>query len=102
MPAKDVYTIATSLGAEAMGLPDAGKLEVGCLADIITIDLDTSTPVNEHNVYDQLVLYRDPQNVNDVMVDGKLLKRDGKLLTLDPEKIQAEVYDVVSRVWAGK
>jgi cytosine/adenosine deaminase-related metal-dependent hydrolase len=102
MPAKAVYDMATWLGAQAMGIPDAGRLEEGCLADIITIDLDTPTPINEHNVYDQLVLFRNPQNVNDVMVDGKFLKRDKKLLTVDAGAIKAELRAKAARFWTGK
>lgn len=102
MPAKEVYAMGTWLGAEAMGIPDAGKLEAGCLADVITINLDSPTPINEHNVYDQLILFRNPADVNDVMVDGKFLKRDGKLLTVDAAAIKAELRDKAARFWTGK
>ena len=102
MPAKTVYKMATSMGAEAMGLPDAGRLEAGCLADLITIDLDTPTPINEHNVYDQLILFRNPANVNDVMVNGKFLKRNKKLLTVDAERIKKELREKAARFWTGK
>lgn len=102
MPAKTVYDMGTAMGAEAMGLPDAGRLEEGCLADVITIDLDTPTPINEYNVYDQLVLFRNPQNVNDVIIDGNFVKKDKKLLTLDAEKIKAELREKAARFWTGK
>jgi len=102
MPAKTVYEMATSMGAEAMGIPDAGRLEAGCLADVITIDLDTPTPINEHNVYDQLILFRNPENVNDVIVDGKFLKRDGKILTVDAKSVKEELRAKAARFWTGK
>jgi cytosine/adenosine deaminase-related metal-dependent hydrolase len=102
MPAKDVYKMATSLGAEAMGLKNAGKLEEGYLADIITINTDSPTPINEHNVYDQLILFRNPENVNDVMVDGKFIKRNGKLLTVDEEGIKKELRQASQNFWLGK
>lgn len=102
MPAKDVYKMGTSMGAEAMGLINAGKLEEGYLADIITINTDSPTPINEHNVYDQLILFRNPENVNDVMVDGKFLKRNGKLLTVDEEGIKEELRQAAQKFWLGK
>lgn len=102
MPAKDVYKMATGLGAQAMGVNDAGKLEEGYLADIITIDLDSPTPINEHNVYDQLILFRNPENVNDVMVDGRFLKRDGRLLTVNEEAVKREVRQAAQTFWSGK
>jgi cytosine/adenosine deaminase-related metal-dependent hydrolase len=101
MPAKDVYKMATSLGAEALGYKDLGKLEEGCLADIITIKIDTPTPINEHNVYDQLVLFRNPSDVVDVMVDGKFVMESGRLLTVDEEKAKAETRAAADKFWKG-
>lgn len=102
MPAKDVYTMATSMGAEAMGINNTGKLKEGYLADIITIDTDSPTPINEHNVYDQLILFRNPENVRDVMVNGSFLKRNGALLTLDEEGIKEELRKAADNFWKGK
>lgn len=99
MPARDVYKMATSMGVEAMGLKNCGRIEEGCLADIITINMDTPTPINEHNVYDQLVLFRNPENVNDVMVDGKFVKRNGRLLTLDEDEIKEDLRGKAQRFW---
>jgi 5-methylthioadenosine/S-adenosylhomocysteine deaminase len=101
MPAKDVYNMATALGAEAIGVNNTGKLKEGYLADIITIKIDTPTPINEHNVYDQLVLYRNPGDVVDVMVNGKFVMEDGKLLTLDEEAIRAELREATLKFWKG-
>lgn len=102
MPAKDVYKMATGMGAEAMGIENTGKLKAGYLADIITIDIDTPTPINEHNVYDQLVLFRNPENVKDVMVNGSFLKRKGILLTVDEEGIKEELGKATENFWKGK
>lgn len=100
MPARDVYRMATSLGAEAAGIPDVGRLEANCRADLITIDLDTPTPVDARNVYDQIVLFRNPQNVCDVMVDGRFLKRNHRLLTVDADGAKAELHARAARFWA--
>lgn len=100
MPAKAVYELATWRGAEALGI-QAGALEEGLLADLITIDLDTPTPINPDNVYDQLVLFRNPQNVCDVMVNGRFLKRDHTLLTVDVPKAKSDLRDAAQRFWSG-
>lgn len=99
MPAKTVVEMATSMGARAAGFPDAGRLEEGCAADVITVAADTPTPMNEHNVYDQLVLYRNPENVKNVWVGGRQLKRDGKLLTIDKDRARAELREAAERFW---
>ena len=102
MPAKRVYEMATLLGSRALGLPDAGRVEDGCLADLIAVDLDTPTPINEHNVYDQLVLFRNPANVRAVLVNGRFVKRDHRLLTVDAASAKAELRARAERFWAGK
>jgi len=99
MPASAVWDIATAQGARAVGRDDIGILAVGKKADLITIALDTPTPINEKNVYDQLVLFRNPEDVSEVMVDGKLLKESGRLLTLDEKAIKAELRQATTRFW---
>ena len=99
MPAKTVLAMATELGARAAGFDEAGRLEEGCLADVITVAADTPTPINEHNVYDQLVLFRNPADVRNVWVNGRQLKRDGQLLTVDPVRAKIEMRAAAARFW---
>jgi len=100
MPAKTVYTMATEMGAMAIGKPKAGRLAAGAYADVISVSLDLPTPVNEHNVYDQIVLYMNPENVKDVMVDGQWLKRDGELLKMNKEKVREDMRAAAQRFWS--
>jgi len=99
MPAKDVYKMATNGGAKALGRDDIGLIKVGCLADLIAINIDTPTPINSKNVYDQLILFRNPNDVTDVMIDGKFVLRNGELLTIDEEKIKAEIRTTAEKFW---
>lgn len=98
MPAKTVYEMATSMGADAIGV-DAGRLEAGRLADLITVKLDTPTPVNDKNIYDQLVLFRNPEHVTGVMVNGAWVKRNGRILTLDKEAVRKELSEKTEAFW---
>lgn len=99
MKGKEVFDMATVTGAKSIGRNDLGKIEVGAKADIITIELDTPTPINEHNLYDQLILFRNPQNVSNVLVNGNILKKDGKLLNIDVEKIKNDLRVVTQKLW---
>ena len=74
-------------------------MEAGKLADLICVRMDTPTPINEHNVYDQLVLFRNPGDVTHVMADGHWLKRDGKLTPVDRERVRRELAEVTDRFW---
>lgn len=99
MPAEIVYNMATSQGAKAIGIPNTGELKVGNLADIIALDIDTPTPINKHNIYDQIVLFSNPQNVKHVICNGKWLKRDGKLLTINRESAKAGLREKTEAFW---
>jgi len=99
MPSRLVYDMATRMGAKAMGLNEVGELKEGYCADIITIDMDTPTPINEHNIFDQLVLFRNPSNVRDVLVNGRILKEDGKIKTLDVDVIKGQMRSATEAFW---
>jgi cytosine/adenosine deaminase-related metal-dependent hydrolase len=100
MPAKTVYRMATSLGADAIGRSDLGRLAPGCPADVITILADTHTPVTEENIYDQLVLFRNPEDVQNVFVGGRQLKSNGRLTRLDQQSIGEELRAACERFWS--
>ena len=99
MTGKEVFEMATVNGAKSIGRSDLGVIEIGARADIITIELDTPTPVTEHNLYDQLILYRNPQNVKNVIVDGKLVKRNGLLIGIDIDEIKEDLRKTTQKLW---
>ena len=96
---QDPQVMATSMGAQAIGLTDAGVLKEGNLADVITVSLEQPTPVNEKNVYDQLVLFTNPQNVKNVFVGGRQLKKDGMMLTVDTAAAKEKLREVTRQFW---
>lgn len=99
MPAEVVYEMATSMGAKAAGIEDAGELREGMLADVITVSLDQPTPVNRFNVYDQLVLFTNPENVKHVFVNGKQLKKNGQIVTIDKEAARKRLKETTEKFW---
>ena len=99
MPADLVYRMGTELGAKACGFEGCGVIRCGAKADVITVDMKRPTSLNEKNVYDQIVLYTNPQNVVNVFCAGKCLKADYKLTTLDKDKVYDEMKEVADRFW---
>ena len=89
MPAKDILKMATENGYRFMG-EDGGRIEIGKKADLITVNMmqphlfPTGNPVNT------LLECVTAADVCDSIVNGKVLMRDRKVLTLDEEKILAE------------
>ena len=98
MPARTVLAMATSWGADAVGV-HAGILAPGRRADLIGVRLDTDSPLLAENVADQLVLFRSGSDVDLVLVDGRTLVRDGELQTADLEAARREAHAQALRLW---
>jgi 5-methylthioadenosine/S-adenosylhomocysteine deaminase len=99
MPAETVFNMATSHGASAMRMEQAGKLEVGSFADIITIKPELPTPLNKENIFTQLVLYCNPENVMNVFVNGRQLKANGSLVDTNMKDEYKAVKVQAARLW---
>ncbi|MBK8796788.1 MAG: hypothetical protein IPM07_10695 [Anaerolineales bacterium] len=57
------------------------------------------TPTEEHNLYDQLVLWRNHTHVRLVMVAGQVRVRDGEVLGADEAAIYARVHAAAHKLW---
>lgn len=92
MNAETVLRMATIRGAALLGLDkEIGSLEVGKKADIIVIDLQAPHLVPLYNPYSTLVYSANGGDVKDVVVNGKILMKDRRPLTLDPDEIMDRV-----------
>lgn len=84
LPANRVLRIATIDGARAMSLDaEVGSLEIGKRADLAVVRLDRlhATPVKD--VVSALVYSAETEDVDTVLIDGEVMMRDRKLLTID-------------------
>jgi cytosine/adenosine deaminase-related metal-dependent hydrolase len=99
MPAARVLAMATEGGARAIGMEGVGRLEVGWAADVQVVDATFPTPVNEHNLVEQLVLWRNQRHVRDVAVAGRWRVRNHEVLDADPERLQARTREQAARLW---
>ena len=100
MPASLVFRMATTTGAEALGLGNIiGRLAPGYRADLQLIDAGFPTPASSHNLYDQLVLWRSGTDVRDVMVNGVWRVRSGAVHDFDREFEHARVGNEARRLW---
>jgi 5-methylthioadenosine/S-adenosylhomocysteine deaminase len=99
LPGGQVFLMATEHGAEAVKIPGIGKLKDGYFADIITINTELPTPVTEHNIWDQIILHRGPDDVSDVYIHGTLVKESGKMKKYDLGEINRKVREDAERLW---
>ncbi|MEO1247532.1 MAG: amidohydrolase [Pseudomonadota bacterium] len=101
LPAAAVLRMATSGGAEAIGLGElTGSLEAGKRADLIQVAFDDVHHVPTYDVVSHLVYVSDEQDVTSVVVDGAVLMRERELLTIDTERVRAEANALAASIQA--
>ena len=99
LPAEAAFEMATIRGARALGMEkEIGSLEPGKRADLISIRLDRPNAVPLYNVYSQLVYALKGCDVEDVMVNGRLLVKDARPLTLNAAQIEAKAREYRAQV----
>lgn len=89
--AHDAFELATIRGAEAVGMADRiGSLEVGKLADVVVHDAAALPWTPRGDVALQLVWGTDGRSVRDVVVNGRIVVRDGRCTTVDLHELARE------------
>ena len=92
LTARQALEMATVSGAKALGR-DTGRIEAGAVADLILVDFDAPNLIPCHDEAENLVFSAHGSNVVMNMARGKVIYQNGTFLTLDLEKIRAEVKE---------
>ncbi|MFZ5438789.1 MAG: 5'-deoxyadenosine deaminase [Myxococcota bacterium] len=102
LSALQALELATLNGAKALGLEgQIGVLQEGAKADVISVDLSGAhaTP-NSDDPVSTLVYAGQSRDVRDVLVDGQVLMRDRRLMTLDDAAIRQAAREASARLLA--
>jgi len=96
-----ILEMATVNGARLYGIEkELGSIEPGKKADIIIIKPNVlPTPLNASSVVSHLVNTVDGDDVESVLVNGKLVVKDKQLLTFDEEKAQSISQSAAAKLW---
>ena len=87
--AQQAFEFATIRGAQALHLEkEIGSLEVGKRADVLIIDRDTLNQIPVYNIYSDLVYATKAADVETVIINGRVVMRDRRLLTLDETAVK--------------
>jgi 5-methylthioadenosine/S-adenosylhomocysteine deaminase len=93
--ARGALEMATIEGARALHMEkEIGSLEPGKKADFVILSLDAPNAVPMYDVYSQIVYALKGSDVETVVVGGKVLLQDGKLLTVNEQQaiVKAREY----------
>lgn len=104
LPASQALLMGTRLGAQALHIGHlTGSLTPGRRADLILLDLSPahnspSFRRSPENTYAQIVYASKSTDVSDVMVNGKWVMRDHKLLTINEEELLVQAADLAKKM----
>jgi len=100
MPAETVIRMATSMGARALGMEKSvGCLKPGMKADIIIIDLDKPHLTPMYNEYAHIVYAAGGADVDTVLINGRLVMQNRRLLTIDEAEVMKKTREIATRIW---
>src|SRR5215475_7609517 len=91
MSARRALELGTIEGARSMGLGDKiGSLKAGKRADLIMINTDALNMALMTDPAHLVLECTEPENVDTVVIDGRVLKQGGRLVAIDAHKVVAE------------
>ena len=97
--ARTVVEMATIGGARVLGLNDQiGSIEGGKKADIIIINLNKPHTVPLYNPYSHVVYAIDGADVETVIIEGRIVMRNHKILTISEDEIIQDVHVLTARI----
>jgi cytosine/adenosine deaminase-related metal-dependent hydrolase len=97
LDARGAWRLATKGGAECLGRDDCGALEVGKCADVALYRVDDLHHAGMADMLAGLAL-APPGRAEFVVVDGKVIVRDGRLQTADEDEVAREIAATSARL----
>jgi 5-methylthioadenosine/S-adenosylhomocysteine deaminase len=99
LPAREVLKMATINGANALKLERCiGSLEVGKKADIVLVDFSKPHLKPLHNIHASAVYSARGNDVDTVIVDGKILMANRQVKTLDEQSVMQQAEKTASNL----
>jgi 5-methylthioadenosine/S-adenosylhomocysteine deaminase len=102
VPAITALEMATIQGAKSLGLEkQIGSLEVGKRADLAVVSTAAARMTPIYDPVSHLVYAAHGDDVRTVMVNGRVLMRDRRMLTLEEAAVRAEARKLAAAVRAA-
>ncbi|MFU2157749.1 MAG: putative aminohydrolase SsnA [Caldisericum sp.] len=78
---------------------ELGVIKVGAYADLVVLDYNPPTPLDENNFFFHLIFGIRDNAVKDVFVHGELLVKDQKLTKIDEVEVSKKSQEVAQKFW---
>ncbi len=102
VPARTALEMATIDGARALGMEkELGSLEAGKRADVITVSMTAARQTPMYDPLSHLVYTTRGDDVRTTIVNGRVLMRDRKVITLNETAVVAEARALAEKVRAA-
>ncbi|HXG92003.1 MAG TPA: 5'-deoxyadenosine deaminase [Blastocatellia bacterium] len=99
MPAMTALRMATMNGARALGLErEIGSIEVGKRADLILLNLNRLHTTPQPNIASTIVYAASASDVETVIIDGRVVMRDGQLTAMNEQEVINEARAEAERI----
>jgi 5-methylthioadenosine/S-adenosylhomocysteine deaminase len=98
--AADVFNAATINGAKMLHRDDLGKVAPGAKADLLFWDAESMFMVPLRDPIKNIVYNAQTEDLVDVMIDGKYVQQNHKVLNVDIEQANANLQFAGRRMWA--
>lgn len=97
----EAFHMATEGSARIMGLPRTGRIAPGWTADLLFLDRDFCHYVPLRDVLSQIVLAENGGALREVMIDGRIIMEDNRILTLDEASLATHARAAAARLDAA-
>ncbi|KAM0257120.1 hypothetical protein ACHAQJ_004584 [Trichoderma viride] len=105
MSVNQAFLLATRSGGLALRRPDLGVIKVGAKADLVVWDAENSpSMLGWEDPVAAIILHANIGDVLHVLIDGKFVKKDGKLVNADYPNIRKSFLQAakkIQKIWKG-
>jgi 5-methylthioadenosine/S-adenosylhomocysteine deaminase len=99
LSAQQAFELTTIRGARALHLEnEIGSLEAGKRADLVIVESDDLNQMPSYNIYSSLVYATKADDVQTVIIEGRIVMRDQRLLTLNENEIKTRAREFRERI----
>lgn len=76
-----------------------GQISAGAYADVIIVDYDPPTPMDETNMNGHILFGMTGGNVHTTIINGRVLMHERKLIGIDEREIHAKSRELAAKLW---